>query len=436
MAAFELQQLHSREIERMRALIAQLLQQVEFLRQQKDQSQVLQSHVLQLREANENLVLATFGAQDMQAGAEASMQRQTEFLSMLAHELRNPLQPIVSANELLGKLLDSHSSLPRLHAIIGRQINHLARLVDDLLDASRVSSGKIGLDKSMLLLADVVAMAVESSQGMFDSRQQRLSVELPQGDIHLRGDLVRLVQVFSNLLNNAAKFSPENETVTLIAHVQDQWVRIAVRDQGIGITAALQPFIFDMFTQGMQSKDRAQGGLGIGLTLVRALVELHGGTVTVSSEGIGLGSEFTVTLPLCPPPLVDKAPVAVAAPGRRRKILLVEDNLDANETLSLLLNQAGHQVTQRFDGITAVACALNQRHDLLICDIGLPGLDGFSVVERILAEHSGTAPYFIATSGYNLAADRERAIESGFKHYLVKPVAIDMLLTLIERHVA
>jgi len=435
-ASLRLQALHDQELEELRAVIAQLLMQSEFLLQRHTGGEDLEHRVVQLREANEHLVLATFSAQDKQASAEALMQRQSIFLSMLAHELRNPLQPIRYANNLMGKLTGDMHELPRLQAIIERQLGNMTRLIDDLLDASRISSGKIGLDKSAVLLADIVALAVETSQPQIEARQQQLRIALPAAPVHIHGDRMRLAQALSNLLNNAAKFSPEHETIELQAQTIGGTVQIVVRDHGMGIAAELQPRIFELFTQGLQSLDRAQGGLGIGLALVRSLVEMHGGTIQVHSEGAGLGSTFTVLLPLGSE--VSAAPVASPPPmplSRGRRILLVEDNLDAAGTLALLLELRGHAVQQCHDGAAAVALALAGCYDLVISDIGLPGLDGYTVVERIRAALPGHAPVFIATSGYDQPQDRARAMLSGFDHYLVKPVAIDMLLALIEPHV-
>ncbi|GJJ01913.1 hypothetical protein RugamoR64_24510 [Duganella rhizosphaerae] len=434
--AASLQALHDKEVSDLRALINQLLLQLEFLRQQHASAQTLESHVVQLREANEHLVLATFSAQDKQASAEDATQRQSSFLSMLAHELRNPLQPIAHANALLGKLADSNPELVRLQAIIERQIGHMSRLIEDLLDASRISSGKIGLDKAPLLLADVLAAAVEASQPQIDARQQQLKVVLPPGTTHVYGDCMRLAQVFSNLLNNASKFSPEHEVIVVTAQEVGRMVQVSVRDHGMGMPAELQPFIFDLFTQGLQSLDRAQGGLGIGLTLVRSLVEMHGGTVLAHSGGIGLGSTFNVLLPMSVAAATRPTlPLPALASPHQRRILLVEDNHDANETLSQLLELGGHTVVQCYDGAHAVEQALAQRFDVVICDIGLPSLDGFAVAEAIRAGPAPRAPYFIATSGYNQPQDRTRAVRSGFDHYLVKPVAIAMLLALIDLHV-
>src|SRR5471030_377199 len=431
--------LHRHDIEELRAVIAELLQQVEFLQRKKHTSEREQS---QLREANQNLVLATFGAEDRQAAAEdrqataeATNLRQTEFLSMLAHELRNPLQPIAMANELLGKLTIGGPELLKFHQIIGRQVAHLARLVDDLFDASRVSSGKISLHKAPLILADVIAAAVETSRPFIEARRQRITLAMPAQPVLLSGDLVRLAQVFSNLLINASKFSPESERIDIEAAVLARTVRVVVRDHGIGIAAELQPFIFDLFTQGLRSADRAQGGLGIGLSLANSILEMHGGSITVASEGVGLGSAFTVLLPLAIEPA---APAEAAPPAasrrRQQRILLVEDNIDANENLCQLLVRANHVVTQRFNGVTALASATARPYDVVICDIGLPGMDGYALVAQIRAAARWAIPTFVATSGYNEANDQERARQSGFDHYLVKPFDIGELLALIDRH--
>ena len=430
----DLQARHRHDVDKLRAVIVELLQQVEFLQHKKTREERQESQLLQLREANQNLVLATFGAQDLQAAAEATTMRQTEFLLMLAHELRNPLQPIALANELLGKLAVGGPEVLKYQRIIGRQVEHLARLVDDLLDASRVSSGKITMQKSPLTLAEIIAVAIETSRPFIDARRQQFTVDLPDQPILLYGDAVRLAQVFSNLLINASKFSPENESIDIHADALANTVRIVVRDHGIGVDAALQPFIFDLFTQGLRSADRAQGGLGIGLSLARSIVDMHGGTITVASAGIGLGSEFTVLLPLALERVAPAVPAPPIAPrGRRLRILLVEDNLDANETLCQLLVRAHHMVTQRFDGITALASATAQPYDVVICDIGLPGMDGYALVEKIRSATQWGAPTFVATSGYSAAYDQERARQIGFDHYLVKPLAIAELLALIDR---
>jgi len=426
---------HRRDVDELRAVIAELLLQVEFLQRKKTSMEHKDTQLLQLREANQSLLQAAIGAQDLQANAEAASLRQTEFLLMLAHELRNPLQPIAMANELLGKLAVGGPEVLKFQRIIGRQVAHLARLVDDLFDASRISSGNITVKKSLLSLSDIIDAAVEASRPLVEARHQRFNIDLPQQPVLLSGDPVRLAQVFSNLLSNAAKFSPENESIDIHVSTLARSVCVVVRDHGIGVEAAQQPFIFELFSQGLRSADRAQGGLGIGLSLASTIVELHGGSITMASEGLGRGSEFTVLLPLTlghavPPPSTP----AISTRGRRLRILLVEDNFDANETLCQLLALAHHDVTQRFDGVTALASATARPYDLVICDIGLPGMDGYTLVEKIRAATQWEPPTFIATSGYNEAYDQERAQQIGFDHYLVKPVAIDELLALIDRH--
>jgi signal transduction histidine kinase len=421
----------TQDVAQLRSMIAELLKVVESLHEEKREAAALESRVTQLREANQNLVLATFGAQDMQATAEATNLRQTQFLSMLAHELRNPLAPIAMANELLGKITAAHPQLPKLHGIIDRQVSHMVRLVDDLLDASRVSSGKITLQKRPFLLSEIIESAVETSQPFLDKRHQRLVIDLP-ADTVICGDLIRLAQVFSNLLINATKFTPEYEHITISAQKLLSGVVVSVKDNGAGIPADIQPFIFDLFTQGFRSLDRSQGGLGIGLSLVRTIVEMHGGTVKVRSPGIGFGSEFIVLLPLSNEPLpANHKPPSKAAPDRLCRILLIEDNIDANETLKLLLELAGNTITSTFDGPAGLALAGEAPFDVIICDIGLPGIDGYEVVRQLRLSASKPAPYFIAISGYNQPEDRSNAIEAGFDHYLVKPIAVDVLVALI-----
>jgi signal transduction histidine kinase len=418
-------------VSHLRSTISELLKVIESLHEEKKETSLLKNRVNQLREANQNLVQATFGAQDMQATAEAANLRQTQFLSMLAHELRNPLAPIAMANELLGKITAAHPQLPKLHGIVERQVNHMVRLVDDLLDASRVSSGKITLQKRQLLLSEIIESAVETSQPFIDKRNQRLIIDLP-ADTVIYGDLIRLAQVFSNLLINATKFTAEYEHITISAQKLLNSVAVSVKDNGAGIPADIQPFIFDLFTQGFRSLDRSQGGLGIGLSLVRTIVEMHGGNVKVRSQGIGFGSEFIVLLPLSSEPLpANYHPPSKSAATKVCQILLIEDNTDANETLKLLLESSGNTITSMFDGPSGLAMARKIPFDVIICDIGLPGINGHDVVRQLRMAPNAQKPYFIAISGYNQAEDWSSAIEAGFDHYLVKPIAIDELTALI-----
>jgi two-component system, sensor histidine kinase len=392
--------------------------------------------VAQLRTANENLVLATIKAQTLHEQAEAANVRQNEFLAMLAHELRNPLAPISNAAAMLERVA-TDAALVKIQNVISRQIDHMARLLDDLLDASRISTGKISLQKGLVPLSDVVTRAVEVSQPFIDKRRQVLTVDLPVAGPLVDCDSVRLAQVFSNLLINAAKFTPDEGRISFSAGIDSGELVVMVRDTGTGIAPEVLPHIFELFMQGAHSLDRTDGGLGIGLTVARSLVEGHGGKISARSDGPGKGSEFVVTLPLPLPdavaqasvPTVQQVPVA-----RRCRVLLVEDNVDANDTLKMLLEYDGHEVSAAYDGKTGFAMAVSQEFDVVVCDIGLPGMSGIEFVQQLRRARRGAGPLVIATSGYGHPDDRSRAIASGFDEYLVKPVAGARLLRLIAAH--
>lgn len=392
--------------------------------------------VRKLREANENLVVTSLRAQDLQDQAEAAVQRQTEFLSMLAHELRNPLAPISMAADLLGKISSAHPQLPRIQQIISRQVSHMKHLLDDLLDASRVSSGKITLKKSQLLLADMVQSAAEISQPVLNSHNQELMIDLPQQPVVIDGDATRLSQVFSNLLINASKYSPPGKSISLSArHSADGKVAVSIKDQGVGIEPEVQSYIFDLFTQAPRTLDRSEGGLGIGLSMVRTLVELHGGSVQVHSDGLGHGSEFTVVLPLVAKPDPPEADRAVPAlPARSCRILIIEDNVDANETLNFCLSFEGHKVASAFDGPTGLAMAKKGNFDVVMCDIGLPGMDGYEVLRQLKPSDVQPVPYCIAMTGYDSLDHRDHAQNAGFDSYLVKPVSIETLQDIVSKN--
>jgi two-component system CheB/CheR fusion protein len=421
------------EAEKLRERTADLKTQVGALRDVTKSKSALEAVILQLREANQNLVVATFGAQALQAEAESANHRQEEFLSMLAHELRNPLAPIAMATSLIGKIQDAHPQLPKLQGIISRQVSHMSRLVDDLLDASRVSTGKITLKKCALQLSEIIDSAVETSQPFIDKRAQVLTLDLPTDAILLDGDLVRLAQVFSNLLINATKFTRTGGQIVVSVKRMADAVSVTVKDNGVGIAQDMQAFIFDLFRQGPHSLDRLQGGLGIGLSLVRTIVEMHGGTVIVRSEGEGKGSEFTVLLPLSTVlPLHTGSPVLRAVTTYPRRILLIDDNEDANESLNEVLALEGHVVMSAFDGTVGLALARNNVYDVIVCDIGLPGIDGYEVAGQLFADSSKKLPLLIALSGYDQPESRNKATAAGFAHYLVKPAAIDTLIDLIS----
>ena len=386
-----------------------------------------------LRQANQNLVIASLKAQELQDQAQAAVERQTEFLSMLAHELRNPLAPIGMAAEMLKKFSSAHPQLPLIHQIISRQVGHMKRLLEDLLDASRVSSGKVTLKMSPLLLIDMVQSAAEIVQPLLNQRRQKLELQLPASAFVIQGDAMRLAQVFSNLLINASKYSAQEACITLSARPgPDGMLAISVKDQGVGIDPKMQPFIFDLFTQVPGTLDRSQGGLGIGLSMVRTLVELHGGRVEVRSEGLGRGSEFIAFLPLASDLAALQPPEALRANlARPCRMLIIEDNVDANETLNFCLTFEGHNVDSAFDGPAGLAKVQTGQYDVVICDIGLPGMDGYEVLRQVHLLGAPPGPFCIAITGYDNQEYRVHAQEAGFDAYLVKPVSIDSLQEVI-----
>jgi signal transduction histidine kinase/CheY-like chemotaxis protein len=356
-----------------------------------------------------------------------------EFLSMLAHELRNPLAPIRNAVQLLRTRFGLQPEIDSIHAIIDRQVQQLARLVDDLLDISRISGGKIRLQNEPVEMADIVARAVETNQHLVDARRHHLTVTLPPQPVRVEGDPVRLAQVLGNLLNNAAKYTPDGGKIWLTVASEGEEAVVRVRDTGIGIPAEMLGSVFDLFTQVDRSLDRSQGGLGIGLNLVRRLVEKHGGRVQAASAGVGQGSEFTMRLPMLAAKPAPAAPLNgaehKAAPPQRR-ILVVDDNRDAANSLALLLSTMGHQVQASNDGPGALAILEQFQPEVVLLDIGLPGMDGYEVAKRIREmPNMGTAK-LIALTGYGQAEDQRRSKEAGFDHHIVKPADLMALKEL------
>jgi CheY-like chemotaxis protein len=353
---------------------------------------------------------------------------------MLAHELRNPLSPIGMAASLLDRTPNATPQLHKLSRVIGRQVDHMAKLLDDLLDAARVSSGKITLSTEPLVLADVLQQAVETTQPSVQERRQRLQVELPPESVVVEGDQVRLTQVFTNLLANASKYTPDGGTLRLTARADDGEVTVGIEDNGNGIAPEIIPFIFDLFTQGPRALARSEGGLGVGLNVVRNLVNMHAGTVTAESRGAGQGSYFTVHLPRSGQRSVDRGPSQVAVTGGRKRVLVVEDNPDTCATLAACLREEGHEVITALDGRSGLAAALERPYDVIVCDIGLPGLDGLGLIRAVRAAvggADGSRPLAIAMTGYGQPEDVARGLEAGFDHYLVKPVGLEALLPLI-----
>jgi signal transduction histidine kinase len=395
----------------------------------------LEDELAVLREANEHLVLATFNAENLREDAEAANRRQNEFLAMLAHELRNPLSPIATAASLLERTQAASPQLLGLARIIRRQVGHMAHLLDDLLDAARISSGKITLNPEPLVLSDVIRAAVETVQPRLQERGQDLAVAPPPDEVVVEGDRVRLTQVFTNLLNNASKYTGDGGRVAVTVAVDPGHdagrVGVTVEDNGIGMAPDVIPHIFDLFTQGPRSLARSEGGLGVGLNVVRNLVTMHGGLVAADSAGLGHGSRFVVELPRSAKVPLGALPAAVPRRAARQRVLLVEDNPDSCETLAALLRAEGHDVTCARDGHAGLTAALARPYDVVLCDIGLPGLDGLDLMRALRAAADGARPLAIALTGYGQADDHARGRDAGFDAYLVKPVNAEQLLSLI-----
>lgn len=352
-----------------------------------------------------------------------------EFLAMLAHELRNPLAPIRNAAQILRSHSTGQPELEWARTVIERQTRHLVRLVDDLLDVSRMVRGKITLKKSNVEIAELVQHAVDTSQPLIRSRRHQLHVSLPPGSLSIEGDLTRLAQALANLLNNAAKYTDQEGQIWLDVWVEGREVVLRVRDTGPGISRILLPHVFDLFTQAERTLDRAQGGLGIGLTLVKLLVELHGGTAEARNSDPGPGAEFTMRLPANIPVSegqtshsADATPAPNLANGKPMKILVVDDNVDAADSIALLLNIDGFEAHSVHGAMAALETVGSFRPDVVLLDIGLPVMDGYEVAQRLRARISIAQMRIVALSGYGQQADREKAAQAGFDDYLVKPV--------------
>jgi CheY-like chemotaxis protein/two-component sensor histidine kinase len=350
---------------------------------------------------------------------------------MLAHELRNPLAPIRNALSLVqieGLDIDRAGWAMDM---IQRQVDHMVRLVDDLLDVSRATQGKIKLRTARVELAKVVAHGIETARPLIDQQQHRLSVTLPQEPIWLEGDEIRLAQIVANLLNNASKYTDHGGSISLSAVRLDQQIVLRIRDTGIGIAPDVLPRIFDLFTQADGSLDRAHGGLGIGLCLVQKLVNLHGGVVQAHSDGPGKGSEFVVKLPIAAPP-----PEPPSEPGEFEatpsyRILIVDDNVDAATTLSMMFEFWKHEVRVVHDGQAALDMADSYQPDLVLLDIGLPGKNGYEVAQELRHRPAFEQTLLVAITGYGQADDRRASEDAGFDRHLVKPVEIRFLHELL-----
>jgi len=360
--------------------------------------------------------------------------RKDEFLAMLAHELRNPLAPIGMAAKILRLGHATPERVTQTCEIIDRQIRHMTSLLDDLLDVSRVTRGHVVLAQELLDMGAIVRDAVEQARPLVEARCHRLSLALPKQAARVRGDSTRLVQIVTNLLNNATKYTPQGGVIELELTQDASTVQVVVRDNGIGIDAALLPHVFDLFVQGDRSSDRAQSGLGVGLALVKSLVERHGGSISAASAGQGAGSEFTIRLPrahenaptLALPQQGDMADIQAL------DILIVDDNADAADTLSMYLSTMGHQLRVAYEGHSALGLAAEAAPDVFLLDIGLPDIDGYELAQRIRALPQTMHATLIALTGYGQHADRERSVAAGFNHHLTKPVDVAALLRLLR----
>ncbi len=359
--------------------------------------------------------------------------RKDDFLAMLAHELRNPLAPISNVVQFLQMKAPPADSLRLACDVLGRQTRHLARLVDDLLDVSRVGRGKVSLTREPVRLAAVVESAVETSRPLVESGRHRLTVELPEEPVWLDADPTRVAQVVANLLNNAAKYTEPGGRIWLTAAREGQEAVVRVRDTGVGIPASMLSRVFEPFAQLDYSLARSKGGLGIGLTLVKSLVEMHGGTVEATSAGPGMGSEFVVRLPLAPAPQAadGEAPPSAPPTSPRRRVLVVDDNKDVAQSLAMLLELPGHEVFVAHDGLGALEAAERCQPEVVLLDISLPGMDGYEVARRMRRLPGLKGAVLVALTGWGQEDDRRRSVEAGFDEHMVKPVSLATLQGLL-----
>jgi signal transduction histidine kinase len=374
--------------------------------------------------------------QEMQQQADAlaaADQHKDEFLAMLGHELRNPLAPLRNAVEVMRSLDLTDRRLVSLRDAIDRQVAHLTHLVDDLLDVGRISQGKISLLREPVQVSHFIAQAVETSHPLLEARSHHLALDIPPEPVWILGDSTRLAQVFANLLNNAAKYTPNGGQIWLSARQEEGQVVVRVADNGVGIAADVLPRIFELFTQADRTLDRAEGGLGIGLTLVKALIVMHGGQIEASSAGTGQGSEFVVRLPVMatapqPEAHAESTPVPT---GPSRRVLAVDDNVDAVESLAQLLGLHGHEVRTAYDGPTALATAAAFLPEVVLLDIGLPRMDGYEVARRLRQQPGLEQTFLVAVTGYAMEQDRRQAHAAGFDAHLVKPADVTAIHQLL-----
>jgi signal transduction histidine kinase len=393
-----------------------------------------------MRNADGKVIGASKVARDItqRKQAEAALReadrRKDEFLATLAHELRNPLAPIRNSLHILRMTACNDMTAERVCEMMERQVNHMVRMVDDLMEVSRITRGLIELQKEETDLAAIIRSAVETSRPIIEAGEHQLAITIPPEPILLQGDSVRLSQVFANLLNNAAKYTDRGGQIWLSVKQEKNEVVVSVRDTGIGISTPMLPKVFDMFMQADRSTHRSQGGLGIGLTLVKRLVELHEGSISVRSDGPGKGSEFIVRLPVnaVQPERTTKPPVSQRGDSLpQRRVLVVDDNKDSAASMGMLLKFLGTDVQVAYDGATALATIERYRPDVVLLDIGMPGMDGFEVARQVRQRAEFDSIMLIALTGWGQAEDRHRTQTAGFDHHLVKPADITALQSLL-----
>ena len=357
--------------------------------------------------------------------------RKDEFLAILSHELRNPLAPIRNSIYMLDRASPGSPQAARAKEVINRQTEHLTRLIDDLLDVTRISRGKIELGRTRLDVREILSRTCDDHRTLFGGRGIELRLEMISGPVWIEADETRIAQVVGNLLQNAAKFSYERGTVTVSVGTAEGQAQIRVHDEGIGISPDLLPRLFEPFVQAEGGLARTKGGLGLGLALVKGLVELHGGTVSARSEGLGAGSELVVTLPLAPAPEQIAPVLPPSTPVRAIEILVIEDNVDAARSIAEVLEMEGHRVHVATDGRSGIAKALALEPEVILCDIGLPDVDGYEIARELRGHDALRTTRLIALSGYAQPEDRRRGKEAGFDNHIAKPPSLTALLALV-----
>jgi signal transduction histidine kinase/ActR/RegA family two-component response regulator len=425
----------SRKLER-----GEAVHQFETVRMRKDGSFVDVSLTLSPILVNGEAVAISAIARDISDRKRAERElknadrRKDEFLATVAHELRNPLAPIRNAVEMLAMRDSADGEVDWARKVIDREVSYLSRLVDDLLEISRIRRNTLELRKEPTALAEILTAAVDASRPLLAQRRHRLELPLEPPAVQLRADPIRLTQVLINLLTNAAKYTPEGGRIRIAVQLEGKHVLVRVKDNGIGIAADQMPHLFDMFYQANRSNEQAQGGLGIGLTLVKQLVKLHGGTVAVFSDGPGRGSEFVIRLPLETEPgrAIEKGRQTESKPAPIRRILIADDYPGAAETLARWLRRFGHEVQTAVDGLQAFETAQTTRPEVVLLDLGMPNLNGYDVARQIRAQPWSKRMVLIALTGWAREEDRRRTREAGFDAHLAKPLSYPDLICLLK----